>query len=287
MSFAWQEQTWEIAEELGLRPSARLVLLCLAQHADPRGRCWPAMARIRARTGLDERTTRKVLAELEAAGAVIVERRAGRPSMYFLSPPANVQGGQKCTPYKNAGGGKNVPPPKMQGDPPQKCPPNQSRNKSENKSHTPRAGARGENVCVDDVAAIPDEVAELFARRLRAGGVGDAGALLAALLRRAKGREVGLVGPRQVEAARRQGEALLAGEAGARPGGRRQQALMADLAGFLRMARGEDPLTSHDPAARRSAAWAGLRVLEQMGREGLGEIRGELERIAEQPERLH
>ena len=69
---------------------------------------------------------------------------------------------------------------------------------------------------------------------------------------------------------------------------RTKQNFMADLMGFLRQARGEDRLTRNDPAARRSAARAGLRLLEEgMDVVGAGEIRAELKRIAEQPERLH
>ncbi|WP_419628623.1 helix-turn-helix domain-containing protein, partial [Thiolapillus sp.] len=49
------------------------------------GRCWPSLARLALMTGYSERTVRRALRALEAAGLVRIERRPGRPALYSLN----------------------------------------------------------------------------------------------------------------------------------------------------------------------------------------------------------
>ena len=64
-----------VIEAQGLTAKAKLVLLDLADRADPKGRCWPRQATIADRTGLSPRTVWAALNELEANGWICRERR--------------------------------------------------------------------------------------------------------------------------------------------------------------------------------------------------------------------
>jgi DNA-binding transcriptional ArsR family regulator len=64
--------------------TSKLVLLCLADHADAEGRCWPAVPRIAERCGISARTARRALQVLRAGGALEVDERPGRVPVYRL-----------------------------------------------------------------------------------------------------------------------------------------------------------------------------------------------------------
>ena len=66
-------------------PTAKFVLIALADHADEAGVCWPSIARLRSHTCLSERAIRGALRDLENAGMIITEVRDGGPSRYRLT----------------------------------------------------------------------------------------------------------------------------------------------------------------------------------------------------------
>lgn len=83
-------------------PSAKLVLIALADQARPDGLAWPSVATIARRTDLSERAVQKHVAGLERLGLMTIERRSGRSSRYRLAigkggapsaplPPNDVQ----------------------------------------------------------------------------------------------------------------------------------------------------------------------------------------------------
>ncbi|WP_419650474.1 helix-turn-helix transcriptional regulator, partial [Thiolapillus sp.] len=82
----WQQMSilardW--AYRQALRAPEKPVLVALAEHVGGAGReCWPSLALM---TGYSERTVRRALRALEAAGLVRIERRPGRPALYSLN----------------------------------------------------------------------------------------------------------------------------------------------------------------------------------------------------------
>lgn len=72
MSF--QAVTWALAQPIS-RPTAKLILLCLANYADEDGVCWPSQKRLAADTGVTDRAIRSNLVFLEDAGLIERSRR--------------------------------------------------------------------------------------------------------------------------------------------------------------------------------------------------------------------
>ena len=69
-----------------LAAPAKFVLVALAEHVSGEGRaCWPSVSRLARMTGYAERTVRRALRALEAAGLVRIKRRPGRPALYSLN----------------------------------------------------------------------------------------------------------------------------------------------------------------------------------------------------------
>ena len=68
-------------------PTAKLVLLALADFADESGYCWPRVSVLVEMTGLSERAVRTAITALTAAGLLITDRAVGRgnSSRYVLS----------------------------------------------------------------------------------------------------------------------------------------------------------------------------------------------------------
>ena len=95
------------AWEQDLRPTLKLVLVALADHADPGdGTCWPGLGRIARLTGLDRRTVQRSLREMEGAGLLSSRARHDelRTREYtLLFPPATGQGGGTAPPPQPEG----------------------------------------------------------------------------------------------------------------------------------------------------------------------------------------
>jgi hypothetical protein len=70
-------------------PLTKLILVKLADHANDDGTCWPSIRRIAHDAECDERTVRRHIRNLEAAGLLVVERRThdgvNLPSLYRLT----------------------------------------------------------------------------------------------------------------------------------------------------------------------------------------------------------
>lgn len=67
-------------------PRLKLVALALADHADDDGNCWPATAKLCAKTGQSERTVLSALRELEAGHALKRQKRPNQGTLYQLDP---------------------------------------------------------------------------------------------------------------------------------------------------------------------------------------------------------
>ncbi len=87
MSAAARDWAWSRA----VPPAHKLVLLALAEHADPVGQCWPSIARLTADTGLARSTVvtaLNALEEVRAGGA-----GTGWPAALDPLPAADRGGG--------------------------------------------------------------------------------------------------------------------------------------------------------------------------------------------------
>jgi len=73
MSLKATTHAWKAA----ISPTAKLVLLAIADHADDEGVAWPSIGRIEAFTGLARSSVCRLLDELEAVG--LIERKRGGP----------------------------------------------------------------------------------------------------------------------------------------------------------------------------------------------------------------
>lgn len=71
-------QAWSVTVS---SPTAKLVLVRLADRADAEGVCWPTQATLQAETQLSESTVRRALAELIRDGHVSVVHRSRRPGV--------------------------------------------------------------------------------------------------------------------------------------------------------------------------------------------------------------
>jgi len=69
-----------------LPPAQKLVLLCLADHADEGGVCWPSIARLADRSGLARASIVRSLKALADTKHITVERGSGRLNHYRVHP---------------------------------------------------------------------------------------------------------------------------------------------------------------------------------------------------------
>ena len=61
----------------GVKGSARLVILALADYCNPAGWCYPSVPELARRCGLSDRGAQKILAGLAAGGHIAVEANGG------------------------------------------------------------------------------------------------------------------------------------------------------------------------------------------------------------------
>jgi hypothetical protein len=111
--------TWAFAQEI--QPAAcKLLLLCLCDHADIENKCWPSIAHLAKRCGIEERSIFKYLTRLEKLGMVERHQRKGHSSIYLLliddaeklppPPPAKLAPLRSSAPTA-----KNAPTPAQNG----------------------------------------------------------------------------------------------------------------------------------------------------------------------------
>lgn len=101
MSIAWDA-------ELPLAEKA--VLLCLCDHANDDGECWPSMARVARRSSMSERTAQRAIKGLRERGILSWDDAPGRSHKFTIDPRRIV------TP-------DNLSPPTMTTKPPTQCHP--------------------------------------------------------------------------------------------------------------------------------------------------------------------
>lgn len=117
---------WALEDAECPTPQAKLCLAIFANFANDKNLAYPALASVRKMTGLDERTIRRCVADLEAAGLLIdTGQRVGRTKnvRVFAVPvrtPANMSGlksgdAKKSSVSSDVGGGKNRTPANMSG----------------------------------------------------------------------------------------------------------------------------------------------------------------------------
>lgn len=86
MSIKMMLQAWELQ---GLSATQKLVLLCLADHANDQGVCWPSMERVAARSDVTDRSARRLIRQLEEMGHVSVTEPGGgrgKTPVYHVHP---------------------------------------------------------------------------------------------------------------------------------------------------------------------------------------------------------
>ena len=114
------------------------VALCLADHANDAGVCWPSKRRLAARCRCTPRHVQSVLARLELAGALTIDRAGDgrRPNWYKLNPEfferagalvppsdaSEVRGPADAPPHAGDGTADEPPPPPTPAPPPTGAP---------------------------------------------------------------------------------------------------------------------------------------------------------------------
>lgn len=76
-------QLWDNGDP-DLSGSKLLVVLCLADHSNDDGVCWPSINRLAERTRIDRRNIMRHLQSLEAMGYLEITRTPGRPNRYTV-----------------------------------------------------------------------------------------------------------------------------------------------------------------------------------------------------------
>lgn len=76
---------------LKMQPTAKSVLISLADNANDQGYCWPSIATICIRTCFSKRAVIDAIAWLESAGALVADRTNGRHTTYVVTPSKYVE----------------------------------------------------------------------------------------------------------------------------------------------------------------------------------------------------
>jgi len=131
-----------------LPPTAKAVLISLADNANDHGVCWPAIATISKRTCFSERAVQNAIKWLESAGLVVADRTNGRHTTYKItpagySPPQDVR-----------------QPPQEIPRPPQEVPSNRKEPSRTVNSILPSATPKGG--LAERLAKVTDEAIECF-----------------------------------------------------------------------------------------------------------------------------
>jgi hypothetical protein len=110
-----------LCRPLQLPPTAKAVLMALADYADDSGACWPSIASVCEWTCYSERAVRNAIRDLERAGHVTTMASAGRTSNRYtltpnpaaaapFNPASDDQPGRKCRDANPASGASNPAP---------------------------------------------------------------------------------------------------------------------------------------------------------------------------------
>lgn len=104
MSIKLMTKVWD---ESPFEQTTLLIHLCLADHANEDGYCWPSIPRLAARARCSDRWARDVIKELTEAGYLERDVRSGKSTMYRLVFPVAPE--PEATPAETS--------PLMQGSP--------------------------------------------------------------------------------------------------------------------------------------------------------------------------
>lgn len=77
MSWAW---------ETSLPATEKMVLLCLCDHANDEGQCWPSMARIARKCSVTDRTVQRAIKHLREWGVLTGDHEAGKVYKFQINP---------------------------------------------------------------------------------------------------------------------------------------------------------------------------------------------------------
>lgn len=91
MSIRLMTRAWD----LDLPASEKLALLCLCDHANDDGQCWPSIERMTQRCGVHRATVFRILRRLESAGLIRRENRQNTTSVFRItleSKPCDCSG---------------------------------------------------------------------------------------------------------------------------------------------------------------------------------------------------
>lgn len=84
MSIKIMNEAWEVKD---IEPTAKLILMCLADHANEDDRtCWPAMSTIARKCDVSKRTVQRYMRKLEEIGHIKQRSRTGDSSLFYIMP---------------------------------------------------------------------------------------------------------------------------------------------------------------------------------------------------------
>lgn len=104
MSIALMTEVWQS----DLPMTEKMVLLCLADYANDRGECWPAVETIAAKCSCTDRTVQKAIKALEERGALDINRVPGRPHKFRVVPRSTFTPEEYSPPKMSAKGVKDI-----------------------------------------------------------------------------------------------------------------------------------------------------------------------------------
>ncbi len=116
MSIKLMARVWD---ETKFKGTELLILLCLADHADDDGVCWPSYQRLADRARTTPRWAMACVKRLEDEGFLTLERRGnvGRSNLYTLHIPEGVKKTAGVKPSSRGGAVKFTPPPPLGSTP--------------------------------------------------------------------------------------------------------------------------------------------------------------------------
>lgn len=105
---------------LQMPPTAKSVLISLADNANDDGHCWPSIPTIADRTCFSERAVHRAIGWLESTGILVADRSNGRHTRYFVEPSKYSEPPQMRRPRKSGTtADAAAQPPQMRQEPPQ------------------------------------------------------------------------------------------------------------------------------------------------------------------------
>jgi len=153
---SWQASSWALKQRVG-DPILKILLLAVANYADPEGRCWPKVETLSFDSEVSKRTIQRKLAELQELGFIEVSARfdAGGKQTSSLIQLRMDEGCQKVTPEICHGEGDT-----------KVSPPNDFNN-HKNKQSTSASKKKDDGAYSEDFEALWKLAAELGAPRTK------------------------------------------------------------------------------------------------------------------------